>query len=56
MTRSYSQTIDVDEVMQRSRNVEDTIGYGTLNMNKIPCYLNNTLTTDGDSTTGKMFD
>ena len=56
MTRSHSQTIGVNEVMQRSRNVEDTIGYGILNMNQIPSYPNNPPIIDGDSTTGKMFD
>ena len=56
MTRSHSQTIGVNEVMQGSRNLEDTIGYGILNMNQIPSYPNNTPITDGDSTTSKMFD
>ena len=56
MTRSHSRTISVDEVMQGSRYVEDTIGYGQLNMNQIPSYPKNTPTTDGDSTTSKMFD
>ena len=56
MTRSHSQTIGVNEVMQGLRNLEDTIGYGILNMNQIPSYPNNTPITDGDSTIGKMFD
>ena len=54
MTRSHNRTIGVNELMQGSGNVEDTIDHATPSTSQIPSCPNDTPTIDSDSTIRKI--